>query len=145
LEGGNDVHIAGFAGGDTKIEASGAANIEASGHLEHLSVRLAGAGNADLGNLVVDEAKVTVDGVGNVVVNPRHALDATMNGVGSIFYTGNPTRVSTRMNGFGTISQRDSQQRDEHEPRQPVDPEKLQPELEEPEPVDYKKDHTRVI
>ena len=147
LEGGNDVSIAGFAGGDTNIEATGAANIEATGHLEHLTVHLAGAGHADLGELVADEARVTVDGVGSVIVNPRNSLDATMNGVGAILYTGSPSRVNTRMNGFGTIGQRDSQQqqRDEREPRQPVDPESLQPELEEPEPIDYKKDHTPVV
>lgn len=145
LEGGNDVNIAGFAGGATNIRAAGAAHIEADGHLEQLTVHLSGAGHADLSKLVADAAKVTVDGVGSVVVNPRESLDATMNGVGAILYTGSPQRVNTRMNGLGTIGQRDSGDSPRVEPKKPIDPEKLQPELEDPEQVDYKKNSTAVI
>jgi hypothetical protein len=147
LEGGNDVLVVGFAGGKTNIDASGAAHIQADGHLEQLTVHLAGAGHADLSKLSANEAKVTVDGVGSVIVNPRDSLDATMNGVGAIFYTGSPSRVSTRMNGLGTIGQREEHQVESEgvEPKKQVDPETLQPELEESEPVDYKKNHTAVI
>jgi hypothetical protein len=143
LEGGNDVNVVGFAGGKTEIEASGAAHIEADGHLEQLTVRLSGAGHAELGKLVANEATVTVDGVGSVIVNPRDSLDATMNGVGAILYTGSPSRVNTRMNGLGTIGQRDPKRRDA--PKQ-VDPETLQPEYEEePKEVDYKSDSTPIV
>lgn len=151
LEGGNDVNLAGFAGGETEIRASGALNMNADGHLEKLTVRMSGAGHADLSRLVADDATVTVDGVGSVIVNPRESLDATMNGVGAIFYTGSPTHVSTRMNGLGTIGKRDdSAPEPAEEPKKPIDPEQLQPEYEEPkkkqpESVDYKKDETEVI
>lgn len=155
LEGGNDVNVAKFAGGETQIRASGAVNLNADGHLEKLTVRMSGAGHADLSRLVADAATVTVDGVGSVIVNPRESLDATMNGVGAIFYTGSPRHVSTRMNGLGTIGQRDSSQApsDESksaEPKKEIDPDKLQPEYEDPkqkerEEVDYKKDVTEVI
>jgi hypothetical protein len=150
LEGGNDVNLVGFAGGETKIRASGALNMNADGRLEKLTVRLSGAGHADLSRLVANEATVTVDGVGSVIVNPRESLDATMNGVGAIFYTGSPRHVSTRMNGLGTIGQRDSSQSNDAEPKQEIDPDKLQPEYEEPgkkgaEEVDFKKDQTEVI
>lgn len=150
LEGGNDVHVVGFAGGATEIRASGALNMDADGHLEKLTVRMSGAGHADLSRLVANEATVTVDGVGSVIVNPRESLDATMNGVGAIFYTGSPRHVSTRMNGLGTIGQRQSSQSSEAEPNKEIDPDKLQPEYEEPRKkesgdVDDKKDVTEVI
>lgn len=150
LEGGNDVNVVGFAGGETQIRASGALNMNADGHLEKLTVRMSGAGHADLSRLVANEATVTVDGVGSVIVNPRESLDATMNGVGAIFYTGSPRHVSTRMNGLGTIGQRDSSQSHDVEPKKETDPDKLQPEYEEPakkgaEEVDFKKDQTEVI
>lgn len=151
LEGGNEVNVVGFAGGETRIRSSGAVNLNANGHLEKLTVRMSGAGHADLSRLVADDAKVTVDGVGNVIVNPRESLDATMNGVGAIFYTGSPRHVNTRMNGLGTIGQRDhSQPSNEPKQKKPIDPETLQPEYEAPakqgkEEVDYKKDSTEVI
>ncbi len=145
LQGGNDVSLTGLHGGDTTIKATGAANITADGELDELTVRLAGAGHADLSKLAVADAKVTVDGVGSVVVNPRESLDATMNGVGAIFYTGSPHKVNTRMNGLGTIARQDSNEHPgsesnvEPEP-QPADPNSLQPEREGPklEPVDHK-------
>lgn len=149
LEGGNEVDVVGFAGGETQIRSSGAVNLNADGHLEKLTVRMSGAGHADLSRLVADEAKVTVDGVGNVIVNPRESLDATMNGVGAILYTGSPRHVNTRMNGLGTIGQRDSTQSPPAEKKKQIDPDKLQPEREDPkqkkEEVDYKKDVTEVI
>ena len=149
LEGGNDVNVAGFAGGETEIRASGALNMNAEGHLEKLTMRMSGAGHADLSRLVTDAATVTVDGVGSVIVNPRESLDATMNGVGAIFYTGSPSQVNTRMNGLGTIGKRDSTPPAAEEKKQ-IDPDKLQPEYEAPkkkgaEEVDYKKDQTEVI
>ena len=108
VEGGNDVRLTGFAGGETKIRAAGAAHIIAEGHLDELTVRMAGAGHGDFSRLVADEAKVIVEGVGSVIVHPKETLDATMNGVGAILYTGNPREVNTRMNGLGTIARRDS-------------------------------------
>jgi hypothetical protein len=157
LEGGNDVNVVGFAGGETEIKASGALNMNADGHLEKLTVRMSGAGHADLSRLVADAATITVDGVGSVIVNPRESLDATMNGVGAIFYTGSPSQVSTRMNGLGTIGKREPSQSPGEAPKKQIDPDQLQPEYEEPskkteepgkkksEQVDHKKDQTEVI
>ena len=107
VEGGNDVRLTGFDGGDTSIRAAGAAHIVADGHLDELTVRMSGAGHGDFSRLVADQAKVIVEGVGSVIVHPKDTLDATMNGVGAILYTGNPREVNTRMNGLGTIARRD--------------------------------------
>lgn len=151
VEGGNDVSVAGFNGGDTKIRAAGAANLKADGQLDHLTVRMSGAGNADLSKLLVAEATVTVDGVGNVVVHPIESLDATMNGVGAIFYTGTPRRVNTRMNGLGTIAQRgaDEVSREDSEGRPsedaPVDPDSLELELDDPKPEKVKHEEGHII
>jgi hypothetical protein len=134
VEGGNDVRLTGFDGGETRIRASGAAHIQAEGRLDELTVRMAGAGHGDFSRLVADETKVVVEGVGSVIVHPKDTLDATMNGVGAILYTGNPREVNTRMNGLGTIARRDAKDDDDaDEPSEkPVDPETLQPEYEKP-------------
>jgi hypothetical protein len=139
VEGGNDVRLEGFAGGDSRIKVAGATHIEAQGHLDELEVRMSGAGHGDFSKLVADEAEVTVDGVGSIVVHPKDTLDATMNGVGAIFYTGSPREVNTRMNGLGTIGRRDEKMEieidgdDEDERPRDIDPDKLQPEREDKE------------
>jgi hypothetical protein len=108
IQGGNDVTLTGLSGGRTTIKAAGAANISGNGQLDELMVRMSGAGHADLSKLSVAKATVTVDGVGNVIVNARDSLDATMNGVGAIFYVGSPRKLNTRMHGVGTIAQRET-------------------------------------
>jgi hypothetical protein len=141
VEGGNDVKLVGLHGGATTIKAAGAANIVADGQLDHLTVHMMGAGHADLDKLAATDATVTVEGVGSVVVNARDSLDATMNGVGAIFYTGTPNKVNTRMNGLGTIAQRDSDESSDDDSKsepgsdeapQPVDPDSLELEREDP-------------
>jgi hypothetical protein len=106
LDGGNDVRLQGFNGGDSTINVRGAARIRGSGELDRLTIYMAGAGHADFGRLVANDAKVTVDGVGSVFVHPKQSLDATMNGVGAILYSGSPRVVNSSMNGVGTISKR---------------------------------------
>lgn len=131
VEGGNDVRLTGFDGGDSRIQASGAAHIFAEGRLAELTVRMAGAGHGDFSRLIADQAKVTVEGVGSVIVHPKDTLDATMNGVGAILYTGTPREVSTRMNGLGTIARKDAKDVEEDD-EDAIDPEDLQPEYEQP-------------
>jgi Putative auto-transporter adhesin, head GIN domain len=139
LEGGNDVKLSGFNGGSSRIDIEGAANIEAKGQLDELTVHMEGAGHANLRDLIANDATVTVDGVGSVYVHSTESLDATMNGVGAILYSGTPREVNTSMNGVGTISkdrERRGNDKDESEPevereeKQPIDPDSLQPEYE---------------
>lgn len=148
-QGGNDIRVSGFDGGDTRIRLEGATNLVAQGRLDELRVFMAGAGHADLGDVIAREADVTVAGVGSIIVHPTESLDATMNGVGAIFYTGSPSQVNTRMNGLGTIGQRDAddvrRERKRDRAPAPIDPEALQPEYDEPVEKDEKGRLTGVI
>lgn len=131
VQGGNDIELTGFNGGTTKIRLEGAANLKGSGRLDELSVFMAGAGHADLDKVIAGTANVTVAGVGSVMVHPVDTLDARMNGVGAIFYSGSPRNVNTRVNGLGTIGQRDpNRAAPDKGPPAPIDPESLQPEYE---------------
>jgi hypothetical protein len=110
--GGNDVHLHGFAGGTSSIRSEGAAQIRATGTLDTLTVHMAGAGDGDFRALTAAHARVSVDGVGNVIVNATESLDATMNGVGTIHYLGEPSRVQTHMNGLGRIARLEDRDED---------------------------------
>lgn len=131
LGGGNEVRIQGYAGGETSIKAGGAVDIRARGTLDRLVVHMSGAGNADLSKLITKDADVTVEGVGSVVVHATETLDATMNGVGTIRYEGNPRDVSTRMNGVGSITKIEPNEADSDDEDVELDPEELQPEYED--------------
>lgn len=138
LEGGNDVLLTGFNGGAAKLRLEGATRLRGVGAVQDLTVFKAGAGHADLKDLVADDAKVTVAGVGSVLVHPKNSLDATMNGVGAILYTGNPREVNTHMNGLGTIARGEEKDFDDadKQPHRRSHPGKPQPQHEQDESAD---------
>ena len=103
LGGAGQVTIKGFAGGDTSIVLAGAGSVKGSGELDALSVSLNGAGNVDLGSVHAKSANVRVNGTGSVAVDVSEAIDATVNGVGSISYSGAPAKVTTAVHGVGSI------------------------------------------
>jgi len=96
--------IAGLSGGDFAIANSGAAKLEASGRASNLSITLDGVGKIDTTSLFARNVTVTNNGVGGVYVRASGTLSASVNGVGEIRYTGNPTHVDSQVNGVGRIS-----------------------------------------
>jgi len=95
--------IRSLTGVDFKLENSGTGSIVASGHARRERVTLNGTGNID--TTAVDARDVTVDnnGVGSISVRASGKLTLSVNGVGSIRYTGNPTSVQSSVNGIGHI------------------------------------------
>lgn len=107
------------------IQVDGAANVEGKNiATENLSVKLNGAGAMTLSgkateqNVVLDgvgtynaaelssqRAQVTNNGTGAVVVRVSDKLDASVNGLGSIEYIGDP-QVTKKVSGIGTVRQR---------------------------------------
>ncbi|HEU4655059.1 MAG TPA: head GIN domain-containing protein [Steroidobacteraceae bacterium] len=132
LEGGNHVVVNGLDGGDIAFEVRGATSIEASGKVESLRIHMQGAGEANFSKLIAENVDVTVEGVGKVSVNAQQKLAATMNGLGAIRYAGHPADVSTRLNGFGSISQTDEENASPPAAKEPPpNPADLQPEYDE--------------
>ena len=104
--GAGDVKINGLAGGDFALSLSGAGNALASGQVARLDIEMNGAGNIDFTQVTASDTHVQVNGAGNVEVTTTAALDATMNGVGTIRYGGPPSQVTTQLNGVGSIKAR---------------------------------------
>jgi hypothetical protein len=103
VNGAGDVSISGVKGDAFELELSGAADIEAKGETAKLAAQINGAGDIDLSQLIARDARVSVNGAGDLKVHATGALDATVNGVGSISYSGNPAPVKTAINGLGSI------------------------------------------
>ena len=106
LSGAGDVDVSGLNGGSSSIALSGAGRMSAEGKLDELTVNLSGAGHGDFSRVDAGSATVTMSGAGSIFVHPIDALNATLNGVGSIEYEGNPTKITSAIHGIGSISQR---------------------------------------
>lgn len=103
VNGAGNVTIEGVQADALALVLQGAANLVASGSTRSLNARINGAGNMDLLRLGAEEATVAVNGAGNLKIHATVSLEAEVNGVGTIEYTGNPARVQPRISGVGRI------------------------------------------
>lgn len=87
------------------VDIGGAGRITLAGTVDSQVVTISGTGNYDGGNLQSATADVTVDGAAKAVVRVSTRLNATVDGVGSIQYIGNP-QVTRKINGVGSVKPR---------------------------------------
>jgi len=83
----------------------GAAMVELSGTTGLLVKDMEGAGIFHGLNLDAYEARVSLNGVGKISVNVEESLDASVNGVGKVEYTGSPKTIDKKVSGLGKIIQ----------------------------------------
>lgn len=107
MQGAGDVDIHGATGDALAVVLSGAGDVTADGTVQSLNARINGAGDMDLSKLTATDATVYVNGAGQLTVNVTGSLEAQVNGVGNIRYTGRPQKVVPQINGVGRISPAD--------------------------------------
>ena len=69
-------------------------------------VQIQGTGEVHSFDLTASRCTVALSGTGNVEVTATQRLDATLSGVGSIVYGGNPPELTQHISGLGTIRRR---------------------------------------
>jgi Putative auto-transporter adhesin, head GIN domain len=82
----------------------GAGRLELAGKTGTVDVNLSGVGAVELSGLLARDAHVKLSGTGNVHVYATDTLDASVDGVGSISYSGNPSHVRKHVTGLGAIT-----------------------------------------
>jgi hypothetical protein len=105
ISGAGNLDIQNAQGDALELAVNGAGNIVATGEIQSLTVHINGAGDAVLAGLRARDARVVVNGTGNVTVNAADALSADVNGVGSVRHVGKPGTLQTRVNGVGRVTQ----------------------------------------
>jgi hypothetical protein len=85
-----------------RIQISGAGGARLSGRAETLELDLSGAGTFDGKGFAAGEAAIGVSGTGNVTLRAERRLRATVSGVGTLRYYGDPI-VEQRVSGVGKI------------------------------------------
>ncbi len=82
---------------------SGAANIWLEGNAQSHFLELSGASNIRAEKLLSSETELKLSGTGSAHVHASKRLVATLSGIGSIRYYGDPPNVITRKTGLGSI------------------------------------------
>jgi hypothetical protein len=104
LSGAGDLMLGGDFG-NVSVSISGAGNIELSGKCTSLDATISGAGDLDARKLDANAVKVSISGAGDAKVNALNSLDASVSGVGSILYSGDPQERKVRISGLGSVRQ----------------------------------------
>lgn len=93
-----------MSGDSLELDYSGAGSLKADGSVKTLTLLVGGVGAIDARALHAETASVTLGGVGAVKVYASNRLDATVGGIGSLTYYGNPKTVNSTGGGLGSIS-----------------------------------------
>ena len=90
------------------IVVQGAGKVDAHGTARAVTLSIEGAGDADLSSLATTDAKIEVDGFGNVTAAPTGHADVQINGAGNVTLTRRPATLDQQINGAGHVSQPDA-------------------------------------
>ncbi len=104
MGGAGETTITHMSGDRLEVRFGGAGSLKADGAVKNLTMNVGGVGSIDTRELHAETAKVNVGGVGSVKVWASNELDASLGGVGSLTYYGDPKTVNTHGGGLGSIS-----------------------------------------
>lgn len=104
--GANDITAEGIMCKDFHVDLSGAGSIDLYGECEKVHAEISGAGNIDAKHLKSDHVFISVSGAASASVYARKYLDASVSGVGSIDYYGDPKETNTSVSGVGSITRK---------------------------------------
>lgn len=88
------------------VEINGAGDLELSGSCAEADIEINGAGAIDADHLICTNARVEINGAGSCDIHVTSILDAAVNGVGSIRYSGSPATVNKSGGGIVAVSEK---------------------------------------
>ncbi len=84
------------------IALSGSGSINLTGEVGSANISISGSGDVNAKNLISDKSQVQIAGSGNVYLNTKEELNATVLGSGSVRYKGNPKLTVSKV-GPGSV------------------------------------------
>jgi hypothetical protein len=107
----SELTINGSAGGDIDkinnkaltLKVHGSSKLKFSGKTGQIKIDISGSSKIDAASLVSEDAKIQINGSGNIKVNASETIDAQINGSGTIKYKGEPKHINQEINGSGSI------------------------------------------
>lgn len=103
LNGSRDLRIEGYDQDELFLTVNGGGDVAASGRAGALTLAVAGSGDADLGELVVQDAAVDVAGSGDVRLSPRGVAHVQIAGGGDVTLLTRPASLTSSTAGSGRI------------------------------------------
>jgi hypothetical protein len=88
-----------------ELDISGSAHVSAKGSAKLVVLDIAGSGDADLEQVVTDDARIDISGSGSAKVGPKKSARIDVSGDGEVTLTSKPDKLTTDISGSGHVSQ----------------------------------------
>ena len=98
-----DFRVIGYDQPSLEVILQGEGAIDVAGRTDKATITVNGDGDADLDDLTVAEAVITVPGRGDVRVGPTERADIDISGRGDVTLTRNPAQVNQVITGWGEV------------------------------------------
>ncbi len=103
MEGAGTTVINNVAGPRFDVNYEGVGSLIVTGKTQTLKLKVHGVGMVDTKGLIAETADVNLEGVGSVKVYASERLKASVQGIGSLNYYGNPRSISKSVEGIGSM------------------------------------------
>jgi hypothetical protein len=103
MEGVGPTVINNVAGARFDVNYEGVGSLIVTGKTQTLKLKVQGVGKVDTKDLIAETVDVNLEGVGSVKVYASERLKATVQGIGSLNYYGNPRSISKSVEGIGSV------------------------------------------
>ncbi len=104
--GANSIYATDINTENFEVDLSGAGSVELHGEANRVTADISGAGSINAKRLKANRVYISVSGAASADVFASEFLDASVSGVGSIDYYGNPEKTNTNVSGVGSISRK---------------------------------------
>jgi hypothetical protein len=105
LSGDETLAIAGFSQDNLALDISGSGRISAEGKTRTVTLDVSGDGDAELGKLAAQGARVDISGDGRTTIAPTDTADVDISGDGTVSLASHPATVHSDVSGDGRIVQ----------------------------------------
>lgn len=105
LSGSQNLVVEDYAQDRLALDISGDARVSAKGRAPLVVLDIAGSGDADLADLVMDDAQIDISGSGTAKLGPKKSARVDVSGDGEVTLTAKPVKLTTDISGSGRVTQ----------------------------------------
>ena len=88
------------------VSAAGAVDLDADGRVDTLDIETWGASDLDFRDVLARDAEVRLKGVGSADIAATGEVDVSIEGVGSVTLHKKPAKLTSQIDGVGTVKHR---------------------------------------
>ena len=99
------VYLSGLKLAVIEVDCSGVGSVELNGETDRADLECSGVGSIRAEGLKAKAVKAEVSGVGGITCNASESIDGEVSGVGSLKFSGKPSRKVLNRSGVGEITE----------------------------------------